>query len=389
MQGLVDYGSDSEDDATPAVTAAVTATAPTPSSIPSTSSSFLNLPPPKASSSSSSLSLPPPKTTSTPSLPPPKLPAKRAKGPVRIVLDLPSASSSSASTTEGEDGPSAGKKPKLSLGGGGGKLTGLAAMLPKPKNESVQVRLEKALAPTVTQSEEEGGEEVKKAGGPAFVPYSIGKGKAKAAAAAVKAAPPAEDFFGLGNVALVSLFIQSLNSLTPLSSGVVSSAPTITTTTKKPSSAISISSAPTLRSPSPPPPPQPTASDPYPGFVQLPSGDWVAKDQATYDKWMAHAAASSSSEAPKGFEEKDVVGAGGMMDMDEEMRKREAWSKRPEIIGGRAGEGEETKPKAVRFLAFSFLLPSLDHFLSRCLTNVHSCTNVTFHHTPSLARAGT
>lgn len=122
-----------------------------------------------------------------------------------MVLDLPmpGASSSPAASAE-DDGP---VKKKLKLGSGGeGGLTGLAAMLPKPKHESVAVKLEKALGsagssarvgPSVGGNEE--GAEKPKPAGPAFVTHSLSKGKAKASAAAAPAEPEV-DFFGLGEL---------------------------------------------------------------------------------------------------------------------------------------------------------------------------------------------
>lgn len=59
----------------------------------------------------------------------------------------------------------------------------------------------------------------------------------------------------------------------------------------------------------------PTEDDPYPGFVLLETGQWVAKDQETYDLWVAeHAAQVAEQNAvPKGFEEKDIMRNGGEM----------------------------------------------------------------------------
>ena len=100
---------------------------------------------------------------------PAKPSTKRAKGPVRILLDLPKPASSASPSSE-----PAPKKAKFVPGSTGSG--GLAAMLPKPKNESVELRLEKSLGAT---------------SGAAFVPHTIAKGVKKAETAA------AVDFFGL------------------------------------------------------------------------------------------------------------------------------------------------------------------------------------------------
>lgn len=104
-----------------------------------------------------------------PIVPPPKPSTKRAKGPVRILLDLPKPSTATAAPAE--PAPKRAKFVPGSTGGGG-----LAAMLPKPKNESVELRLERSLGA---------------ASGSAFVPHTIAKGVKKAETAA------AVDFFGL------------------------------------------------------------------------------------------------------------------------------------------------------------------------------------------------
>lgn len=137
---LVDYGSDSDDEPTPV------ASAPAPAA------------------------------------PPPK---KRAKGPVRILLDLPKPAASEA--------PPA-KKPRFALGG---SVSGLAALLPPPKHESVAVKLEQALADvpskTVAVAGASGAHVAVNAASVGFVPHRVAKSK--------KPAPvplPEVDFFGLG-----------------------------------------------------------------------------------------------------------------------------------------------------------------------------------------------
>ncbi|GAA5837452.1 hypothetical protein JCM5353_007115 [Sporobolomyces roseus] len=340
--GLVDYGSDSDSDTSPPPT---TSTASKPLVTSSTSSSLLSLPPPK-----SSLNLPVPSTskltttTIKPNLPPPK---KKEKGPVRILLDLPAAQS------EEDQGP-AKKRPKLALGSGSG-LSGLAAMLPKPKNEVKQtpqlVAQPKSTSTSLTsaglgdmfEGGSTGAEEAEKKPVGMFAPPSMrGKGKGKAVSTSTAAPPPpavepAVDFFGIASLKIKTevnkLFAGSVTSSSSANSASASSRPAF-------SSAPSISSAPSLPSASSS---QPSASDPYPGFTQLPSGGWVAKDQKTYElalQWQAQQAAEQGGgeELPKGFEEKEIAEKGGYKDVDEATRAREAWATRPSQLPGKEEE---------------------------------------------------
>ncbi|GAA5911772.1 PRCC domain-containing protein [Sporobolomyces salmoneus] len=323
--GLVDYGSDSDSASSPPPSAAPSIKPSTTSS--TSSSSLLNLPPPK-----SSLNLPAPSTSSSTNKPIlPLAGKKKEKGPVRIVLDLPSAQSD-----QDDDGP-AKKKPRLALGKGTG-LSGLAAMLPKPKNEVAPPPPSSATASSkpVTNGVNAGLGDMFGAGAGTkkeeeipsmFAPPSVrgkGKGKATSYAAPEPEPEPAVDFFGIGSVT---------SSLSTSSS----SKPTV-------SSAPSISSAPTLREPPTSSSRQPTASDPYPGFTQLPSGEWVAKDQETYElalKWQAEQQAQS--ELPRGFEEKEIENKGGYKDVDEAKRAKDAWATRPSQV---PGQEEEFKKSA-------------------------------------------
>lgn len=143
-----------------------------------------------------------------------------------------------------------------------------------------------------------------------------------------------------------------LGSVTSSLSTSSSSKPTV-------SSAPSISSAPTLREPPTSSSRQPTASDPYPGFTQLPSGEWVAKDQETYElalKWQAEQQAQS--ELPRGFEEKEIENKGGYKDVDEAKRAKDAWATRPSQVPGQEEEFKKSAQiKGVRFLFSHSLAP--------------------------------
>lgn len=196
--GLVDYGSDSD----------TSTRSPSPPPTASSSSSSvppaprgLQLPPPKATS----LNLPPPKGTTT------AAPKKAKGGPVRILLDdlAPPTPTSPADPDE-----PAKKRPKLSLGnagaalpGGDKPLTGLAAMLPKPKNASSRQAPPPPPAPSATSTAGVGGLFGTTAGpgdkstapGPMFLPPSVAAARAKGKAPAPpKPAEPAVDFFGIG-----------------------------------------------------------------------------------------------------------------------------------------------------------------------------------------------
>ncbi|BGP16843.1 hypothetical protein JCM10213_003337 [Rhodosporidiobolus nylandii] len=356
MQALLDYGSDSDSDSEqqqqPVAAPAAT--------------SFLNLSPPK---SASALNLPAPKaTTAAPPAASAKAPAQppakkqKDKGPVRILLDLPPPSAAGAGAGDGEEEGPAKKKPKLALGSGGtgGGLTGLAALLPKPKNEVKPVAAPAPVGPKPAAGptgldglfgEEEGEKPKVQAGGGMFLPPAVAaKGKGKAAAKPAVPAPepeePAVDFFGIGSVTSA----PSVSS----SSKPSSSKPSLSTVPSL-SAAPSVSAAPAPKPVAPPAPKQPTADDPYPGFTQLPSGEWVAKDQETYEMWMAwqaqqaaggSAGAAGGEDIPRGFGEKDVAGKGGYVDVDEAQRARDAWATRPSLVPGKETEykkGSEVK----------------------------------------------
>ncbi|GAA5910697.1 hypothetical protein JCM8208_003537 [Rhodotorula glutinis] len=349
--GLVDYASDSDDDSHHS---------PAPAPPPRATASSSSAAPSPATSQPSGLQLPPPKASNQPPVPAPR----KAKGPVRILLDLPPPSSASTSTATDPDEP-AKKRPKLALGGtsagsgaSGAPLTGLAAMLPKPKNDykpapsAAPLSSSSSAKPTASPSSSStgvdglfaGGEQAgtsssgTRAGGPMFLPPSVAakhKGKAPAAAPS-KPVEPAVDFFGIGSVT---------SAPTPSSSSSSSSKPSLGI-----SSAPSISSAPPPSSSQPAAPAlaQPTAADPYPGFTMLPSGEWVAKDQATYDMWVAYSAsqqqqAQAGTATPKDksareFDEGTIAEQGGLVDFDEAQRAREAWANRPSQVPGKEGE---------------------------------------------------
>lgn len=136
--------------------------------------------------------------------------SKKSKGPVRILLDLPPPSSSSSSLVHSDEPPS--KKPRFSLGNGP-SVGGLASMLPRPKNASLAVKLEKALGAggsgrtgVSLVSNDQGDSSATTSSLTGFVPYSLGKGKKAALPPPVDPEDPGLDFFGLGK--LLSHYFQ-------------------------------------------------------------------------------------------------------------------------------------------------------------------------------------
>lgn len=259
-------------------------------------------------------------------------------------------------------------------------MSGLAAMLPKPKNEvkqTPQLAQPKSTSTSTTsaglgdmfEGGSTGAEEQKPVG--MFAPPSMrGKGKGKAISTSTAAPPPpavepAVDFFGIGESSLsfFSFFeTQKLRRRIFLAGSVTTSSSSATSSSSsRPafSSAPSISSAPSLPSASSS---QPSASDPYPGFTQLPSGEWVAKDQKTYElalQWQAQqqAVEPGGEELPKGFDEKEIAEKGGYKDVDEATRAREAWATRPSQLPGKEDEFKKSAQiKGVRSTLILYFL---------------------------------
>ncbi|KAK4694283.1 hypothetical protein P7C70_g8762, partial [Phenoliferia sp. Uapishka_3] len=69
--------------------------------------------------------------------------------------------------------------------------------------------------------------------------------------------------------------------------------------------------------------------DPYPGFVLLPTGQWVAKDLETYNLWVASTAGGAEKEE-KGFGESEIARS-GLVDVDAE-KEREDWEKKVKAV---------------------------------------------------------
>ncbi|KAJ3568588.1 hypothetical protein NP233_g5607 [Leucocoprinus birnbaumii] len=291
MLGLDGYGSGSESESEHE-TPKVVKSQPTPSVSTATSKSKFSLPPPSNGSSASKLSLPAPKTT------------KRA--PKKITIGLPTLSKDTGE--EKDDLESERPAPKRQKMSGAG-ASGLLSMLPAPKQKApVAPQPERVLgggkgpglvfntrpSAPLTQPEagdEEGNDEGSDEDGPAlttpaklttftpstsasslpFLPPSLAKGKAnisledkpkaplKPSLPSVSAAP-AVDLFSLGN---------SKSTASDTTPGSSFSIPTL-------------SSAPALPTFEPP---EPTPQDQYPGYYQLPSGQWAAYEAGYYEKF--------------------------------------------------------------------------------------------------------
>ncbi|WVQ82929.1 hypothetical protein IAT38_005065 [Cryptococcus sp. DSM 104549] len=258
-----------------------------------------------ASDSDSDTEAPPPapKVAPPPPTRPPVLAASTAsqpkKKPKKITLGLPGvgtqAGSDAGSGSEREDGDGAGsgeegREVKRAKGPKGGKgSSSLLGMLPPPKrklpakasapSKAASLTVNKSMARTqlpappkkAADSDDEDEEDGKVAGG--LLPASLARKGAKG-----KAAEPELDLFGLAAAPAPAPSLPTTTSLKP---------PTISSAPLAPSYV----------------PPEPTATDPYPGYYQLPSGEWRAHDPAYYASLFpsgpsASGSASGSSKKP-------------------------------------------------------------------------------------------
>ncbi|ORX35020.1 mitotic checkpoint regulator, MAD2B-interacting-domain-containing protein [Kockovaella imperatae] len=214
----------------------------------------------------------------------------KSKGPIKITLDLPKANAIGGTDVEDEDDGLSRqrgrvspddegrevKKPKIQ-GKGSSALLG---MLPPPKRKILpkvegksSLSVNKSMAvnrpppPPGMEDLDLSGfakEDDGDAHGPApksgfLLPSSIARGKAKAEKEKEKAPEPVVDLFGLSEPS------------------VSSSTPSIATT-------FLITSAPSVPDFVPP---EPTLNDPYPGYYQLPSGQWAAYDEEYYTSFFS------------------------------------------------------------------------------------------------------
>ncbi|KAF8921260.1 mitotic checkpoint regulator, MAD2B-interacting-domain-containing protein [Mucidula mucida] len=312
MLGLGDYGSGSESDddvqTKPPTSNVKSQSLPKPSSRPP---------------SSSSIAIPPPRT-------------KKKK----IAIALPSLKVAKDDNSDDDVQQPPAKKQRLESGAG---LSSLLSMLPAPKQKNplpaAPARVlgggggasaQKLVAePVATESSDT-------TNSLPFLPPSLAKGRSNISLederprkALVPSAAPAVDFFSLGST-----------------SSPATSKPIVPSS----SSSISISSAPAISTFEPP---EPTPNDEYPGYYQLPSGQWAAHDAEYYNKfakkWQreydAHVRALEKG-AGKGFEKlesSDIANVDAAQEMERAKKEIKEREDRKKISMGT--DGEPAKPK--------------------------------------------
>ncbi|KIR25476.1 hypothetical protein I309_05640 [Cryptococcus deuterogattii LA55] len=214
-----------------------------------------------------------------------RVPQPKKKKPVKITLDLPRANNGSENGKENGDNEEGSgdereaKRTKLSKGGKG--TSSLLGMLPPPKRKLPQssstttkgtsLTVNKAMArpqlpapPKGTDEDSDDEDNVPKVRD--LLPASLARKQQK-----VESKKEVIDVFGLNTAAA------------PFKS-------TIATPSLKPPSISSAPVAPDFV------PPEPTANDPYPGYYQLPSGEWRAYDPDYYSSFFHSSAAMSDKQ---------------------------------------------------------------------------------------------
>ncbi|KAH7340255.1 mitotic checkpoint regulator, MAD2B-interacting-domain-containing protein [Rhizoctonia solani] len=309
LGGLASYGSDSEGEEETKQTGpppkATTATL-TPREIESKSSN---------GSQGSSLGLPPPK--------------KRRDGPVRITVEAPKFDDAD------EESERAHKKPRTQgAGTKGAGSSSLFSALPAPKNAAPALpepkrvlgggggpALNFSMASTTSSDAQSTNQETKAISNGLFLPPAMAKAKAQAKAPppTIETAAPV-DFFSLGTKTNAAPSVPASGA--PQSSN----------------SSITLMSAPEVKDFEPP---VPTLFDPYPGYYQLPSGEWAAHNPAYYKKVIEHLTSGPDLRAQNKSEAREFAGSSredmATFDPNEELRqgqiaeleKRKAVSKTP------------------------------------------------------------
>ncbi|KAL0253898.1 hypothetical protein I308_101276 [Cryptococcus tetragattii IND107] len=214
-----------------------------------------------------------------------RVPQPKKKKPVKITLDLPRASNGSEDgkeighNEEGGGDEREAKRTKLPKGGKG--ASSLLGMLPPPKRKLPQssntttkgasLTVNKTMArpqlpapPTAANEDSDDEDNVPNVR--QLLPASLARKQQK-----VESKKEVIDVFGLNTAAAPSKSTIATPSLKPPS---ISSAPV----------------APDFV------PPEPTADDPYPGYYQLPSGEWRAYDPDYYSSFFHSSAAMSDKQ---------------------------------------------------------------------------------------------
>ncbi|KZS99208.1 hypothetical protein SISNIDRAFT_448070 [Sistotremastrum niveocremeum HHB9708] len=305
MLGLENYGSDSEDDQNDEPQVAPAA-APTGTDLTGTrsSQSTFSLPPLKSNASQSNAQRVPPK-----------------KKKIIIAIDKP------AAPKDDDDEPKPTIKRKLEPAG----KSSLLGMLPPPKKQKVDApKQERVLGggsgpglvfhsrPTEPTTEDQ---ETDESTSISLVPQSVMKKRSETTAA--QSVAPGPDLFSFDTSKK-----PPRASLEPSSSSL---------------SSISISSAPAVKAYEPP---EPTAEDAYPGYYQLPSGQWAQYDPQYYrDFWdkkrQEWELANPQFVSEKGFEQadRDASEVNAKDQMDEAAKLREEKKALTKNI-----EGQPVKP---------------------------------------------
>ncbi|CUA72257.1 hypothetical protein RSOLAG22IIIB_00922 [Rhizoctonia solani] len=289
LGGLASYGSDSEGEEE------TTQTTPPPKTTTTTSASTGTDSKPANGSLGSSLALPPPK--------------KRRDGPVRITVEAPKFDDAD------EDVERAQKKPRTTGTKGAGSSS-LFSALPAPKNATPVLPGPKRVlgggggpalnfsttsaTPSGTQSTSQ---ETKSTSNGLFLPPAMAKAKAKAPAPAIEPTPSV-DFFSLG---------PTTNAAPPVAAS---------DTPQSSSSSITLMSAPEVKDFEPP---VPTLFDPYPGYYQLPSGEWAMHDPKYYKKVIEQLTSGPDLQAQNKSEAREFAGSSredmATFDPGEELRR--------------------------------------------------------------------
>ncbi|KAH9966797.1 mitotic checkpoint regulator, MAD2B-interacting-domain-containing protein [Russula dissimulans] len=302
-----------------------------------------SLPPPFRSSgsgSSSSLTLPTPKVK---------------KAPKKIAIDLPALSKDDSADPDSDEARPA-KKPRTETRGAGSSA--LFSKLPAPKlaapvkaapervlgggkgpglvfNNPLPQRIQdtsETLPDVKPQAPLEAAEEEQSVSLP-FMPTSVRRGKANVSL---------EVSSSMGTVNAVDPLPPSATDLFSLSTAKASSAPALNSRTI--TSSLSISSAPNIEEYTPP---EPTPTDPYPGYYQLPSGTWAAHDatyyKKFYDKWKADydREVRALERKEKGFEgadDEDTQEVNALREMERAKKEIQEREEKKALTQGASGE---------------------------------------------------
>lgn len=131
------------------------------------------------------------------------------------------------------------------------------------------------------------------------------------------------------------------------------STPSTATTTSAPS----VDSAPPISITSAPPvtefkPPVPTPQDPYPGYYQLPSGEWAAHDpkyyHSIYATWTPGATTDANGRMSQRMIEKGAMGH-AWQDLDATDPSSTTWDVKSSLEASRQAAAESTAPTTSRF----------------------------------------